>query len=106
MLPALLILTPVEAYPPPILTESTVARAPEALIAVAFGRERVGLLIVAVPVVPPITNVVAAPPILSAVTVESKMVPDVFVVVMSPPLIVMSPAVVMLPVSCIVTGKR
>jgi len=69
-----------------------------ALKTVAYGKDIVALLIVAVPVVAPIVKVVASPPMDRLVAVVLKSVAVEFVVVMSPPFSARSPAVVMLPV--------
>ena len=70
--------TPVEPYPPPITKESRVATALPAVKAVAFGRDSVRLLIVAVPVAAPSVNVVAAPPIEREVALVLKRVAVAF----------------------------
>jgi len=69
-----------------------------ALIAVACGRERVALLMVAVPVVAPRVRDVAAPPILRVVAPLLKRVALVEVVVRAPPLSAKLPAEEILPV--------
>lgn len=69
-----------------------------ALNTVAYGKEIVALLIVAVPVVAPRVKVVASPPIDRLVAVVLKSVAVALVVVISPPFTAISPAVVMLPV--------
>src|SRR5258708_6740139 len=74
-----------------------VARAKAALIAVAFGREMVAFLMVAVTELAPMLKVVAAPPILSVVASVLKRLPVVCVVVIEPPLSAKLPALVMLP---------
>jgi len=74
-----------------------VAKADAALIAVAFGRDKVALLMVAVPVEAPRVSVSAAPPIFKVVAFESKILADVAVVETVPPLTATFPAVVMLP---------
>ena len=56
---------------------SMVAKAPAALMAVAFGKLRVALLIVAVPVAAPRARVVAAPPIFKVVAVVLNRLPVV-----------------------------
>src|SRR5579884_1888200 len=78
--------------------ESMVAKAEAALMAVAFGKDKVAFLIEAVPVAAPIVKVVAAPPTLSVVAVALNRLPVVAVVVIEPPLTARLPAVVTLPV--------
>src|ERR1700728_1971732 len=82
--------------------ESIVVTALAALIAVAFGRERVVLLIVVVPVFLPMLTVVAAPPRLTVVAVVLNRLPVVEVVESVPPLTAALPEVVILPVATIV----
>src|SRR5579884_1964291 len=74
-----------------------VAKAEAALMAVAFGRAKVALLIVAVPVAAPKAKVVAAPPTLTVVAFVLNRLPVVLVVVTEPPLAATFPAVVILP---------
>src|SRR5579884_1713018 len=74
-----------------------VVTAEEALIAVAFGKLKVALLIVAVPEPAPKAKVVAAPPTLRVVAVELNRLPVVLVVERVPPLTATFPAVVLLP---------
>src|SRR5258708_35525295 len=74
-----------------------VARAEAALIAVAFGRESVPLLMVVVPEVAPILMEVPAPPTFNVVAPVLKRLPVTAVVVMDPPLSVKFPALVILP---------
>ena len=69
-----------------------------ALKTVAYGKEIVALLIVAVPVVAPSVKVVASPPMDRFVAVVLKIVAVGLVVVISPPLTAISPVVVISPV--------
>ena len=66
---------------------------------VALAKLTVALLIVAVPVAAPKLSVVAAPPMLREVAIVFSKLKDVWVVVRSPPLIAVSPEVVMFPVA-------
>src|SRR5882672_9946508 len=68
-------------------------------MAVAFGRDNVALLIVAVPVAAPRESVVAAPPTFNVVAPVLKRFTVVEVVVSEPPFTAILPAVVMLPVA-------
>ena len=97
ILPALLMLTPVEPYPPPIATESKVAAAFGAVNELALGKLMVALLIVAVPVFAPMVTAVAAPPILSVVTVVLNRLPVVWLVSIVPELALMLPPALMVP---------
>ena len=98
ILPELEMETPVVPYPPPITAESIVVTAPAALIAVAFGKLKVALLIVAVPVAAPKARVVAAPPMFKVVAPVLNRLPVVLVVVTEPPLTATLAAAVTLPV--------
>src|SRR5258708_40311271 len=76
-----------------------VARAEAALMAVAFGRESVPLLMVAVPELAPRLRVVAAPPTFNVVAPVLKRLPVAAVVVREPPLAAIVPELVMFPVA-------
>ena len=82
--PELSRVVPLEPYPPLIVTELKLAAAFGALMVVALGSERVRLLMDAVPVVAPIFNVVAAPPMFKVVAVVLKRFPVVAVVAIVP----------------------
>ncbi len=101
MFPALEIVTPVEPYPPPTVRTSTFAVARGASNEVAFGRETVEFLMVAVPeLLAPIVRVVAAPKALTVVAVELNIEAVVVVVVISAlvaPLTARSPPTVVRP---------
>ncbi len=64
--------TPVEAYPPPITAESMVVTAEPAEMEVAFGNAKVKFLILVVPVAAPMVTVVAALPMFKVVAVVLK----------------------------------
>ena len=70
--PELSRVVPLEPYPPLIVIELKLAAALGALMVVALGRERVRLLIVAVPEFLPILTVEAAPPMSRVETVELR----------------------------------
>ena len=93
----MVILTPVDPYPPPITAESMVVTALAAEMAVALGRARVKLLIEVVPVVAPKVTVVAALPIFKVVAVVLKRFPVVWVVANVPELALILPVAVMVP---------
>ena len=96
--PELSRVVPLEPYPPLIVIELKLAAALGALMVVALGRERVRLLIVAVPEFLPILTVEAAPPMSRVETVELRRLKVLAVEVRLPPLTATLPAVVILPV--------
>ena len=96
MFPALLILTPVDPYPPPILFESNEAAAELAVNEVALAKFTVALFIVVVPLLEPrLTE--AAPPICKVVAVVLKRLAVVWVVAIVPELALMFPVAVRVP---------
>src|SRR5258705_8124385 len=86
MSPLLAIVTPVPAYPPPVVADRNDDVALLAVNVEAFEKLIVVLLMVAVPPLPPIfTAVVAAPPIFTVVVPELNRFPVPDVVVSEPP---------------------
>lgn len=79
------------------MAESIEVMAEIAEIAVAFGKERVRLLMAVVPVAAPILTVVASPAMFSVVAEVLKMLAEAAVVVIFPPFTAMSPPVVIFP---------